>query len=213
MAWTGAKPLGESMKAKTVYDSFRALLKGLPTVSTPGSPALRIPLTDGIIDEICDDAIELLQCWDDFFSLLARAKPTENDLSNAHKIAEKAVAKHREMMGKLTPKGHLCEDHAINQFLSLPPGLFRLLIEEWVEHNHQIGSRVETRYRNQQDIDLRANSIAMSIHQMQLPEVKQRIKDVNKPRVVWAYRKRGVPPASQDSPERQQQDLHSRTSS
>ena len=109
--------------------------------------------------------------------------------------------------------GHLCEDHAINQFLSLPPGLFRLLIEEWVEHNHQIGSRVETRYRNQQDFDLRANSIVQSIHQLQHPKVQQRIKDVNKPRVGGAYRKREVPPASQDSPERQQQDLHSRTSS
>ena len=72
--------------------------------------------------------------------------PTEEEISRARTVAEEAVSKHVALLKKKTPKVYVAEDHAVDQYLTFRPGFMRLLVEHWVERNHQEGYQVEQQY-------------------------------------------------------------------
>jgi hypothetical protein len=74
---------------------------------------------------------------------ILRAKKRENhSLESLEKAIECAGTKHRELELSVTPKVHITEVHTKQQWMELPFSLF-WVIEEFVEHNHQIGQKYE----------------------------------------------------------------------
>ncbi|KAL7524683.1 hypothetical protein ACHAXR_000674, partial [Thalassiosira sp. AJA248-18] len=80
-----------------IFDGFRSILKG----------GCRDGLNVHFIDTLCDDIISLLELRNNFFSLLQKEKPTEEDKLKAQDVAEAAVTKHREVVKNVTPKVHI----------------------------------------------------------------------------------------------------------
>ena len=91
------------------------------------------------IDDLCDAVIVVMHSWNAFFSTLQQKVPAEDEKTKVQAIAEKAVRKHQALVKNMIPKVHLAEAHAVDQYLRVRPGLVRLLIEHWVERNHQEG--------------------------------------------------------------------------
>jgi hypothetical protein len=72
-----------------------------------------------------------------------RTKERENhSLKYLEKAIECAGTRHRELELSVTPKVHTTEVHAKQQWVELPFSLF-WVIEQFVEHNHQIGRKYE----------------------------------------------------------------------
>ena len=74
-----------------------------------------------------------------------------------------------------TPKGHITEIHAPQYFRDMPNGLFHLLIEQWVERNHQDGKKIEAHRKHISNLGKKMNSIAQRKHTIKHPEIQDRI--------------------------------------
>ena len=104
--------------------------------------------------------IELLDVWDKFFALLHKEKPTQEDKNQAPVLADKAAKAGREIPVNATHKGRIAEIHAPQYFREMPSGLFCLLIEQWVERNHQDGEKIESQHKYIPNLEKKVNSIA-----------------------------------------------------
>ena len=159
-------------------------------------------VTDELINKLCDDTIKLLELWDTYFSLMNKEKPTDEDIkTKAPAVAEAAVRKHQEVLKNITPKVHLAEYHAVDQFQQLPPGMVRLLVEQWVEVNHQISKKKEAQHSHMPDHQKRANSIAKSQHKSRNPDIIQRINEVKNHKKRGPYKKKKKEQGTSDSVE------------
>ncbi len=85
--------------------------------------------------------------WNSFFSVLQKEEPTEDERKSARGIAQSTVYAYYALLKNKTPKVHVAEDHAVDQYLNLRPGLLRLLVEHWVEQNHQESAKIENRFK------------------------------------------------------------------
>ena len=150
------------------------------------------------LDELTEDMIDLLTYWNDFFVLLHKKNPTQEEKESAQGLADKAVKKLREVLGNVTPKTHVSETHAPKCFLEMPSGLFRLLIEQWLERNHQDGKKLEAQHQHMSNVQQRAESIGKREHQKHHPLIEDRIKAVHAKGARGNYAKR-----SADTPEPQ----------
>jgi len=139
----------------------------------------RNTIQDTYITDLCDDVTALMGDWNAFFSLLQQEHPTEAERDSAEEVAEKVVKAHYALLGNKTPKVHIAKDHAIDHYLRLRPGLMRLLIEHWVEHNHQESSKLENRFNRVPKFEARANFTAAARHAANNAAVKIRITEVN----------------------------------
>ena len=170
-------------KPRPIFEGFRKILK--QTENRNAS------VTDVFVDKLCDDTIELLELWNTYFSLMNKEKPDNDDIiKKAPAVAEAAVRKHQEVLKNMTPKVHLAEYHTVDQYQRLPPGLVRLLVEQWVEVNHQVGKKKEAQFRHMPDNEKRANSTAKSQHRARNPAIVQRIKEVQQHKSRGLYKKK-----------------------
>jgi len=154
-------------------------------------------ITDQYIDDLCTKMVDVMSSWNEFFSILQKETPTEEDRSKVDAVAKKAVDKHIALVGNITPKVHIAEDHAVDQYLRVRPGLVRLLIEHWVERNHQDGHRIEQQFKNERNIGRKAEFVAGKMHKKSNPEIRQKITEVHKSKRIcdvpgkYSKRKRG----------------------
>ena len=150
--------------AKTICKDFRAELQKMDS-------NLLKKDTDECLDKLTKDMIELLEAWDKFFTLLHKEKPTQEDKNKAPVLADKAAKKGREMLGNATLKGHIAEIHVPKYFRDMPNGLFRLLIEHWVERNHQ-DRKNEAQHKYIPNAGKKMNSITQREHTIKHPEIQ-----------------------------------------
>lgn len=178
-----------------VYNKWRRILK---EERRPGVEDAEI---DGLL---MNQVIELMTAWNDFFTLLRQTKPTDADRKAAPGGARKAVDLHVALLGNKTPKVHTVEDHAVEQFLCLRPGLMALIMEDedFVERNHQTGSKIEDQHKRVANLQDNADYTAAKMYLMMNPEVQRRIKEVNDATKRGSYkeRKREAAPPSEAAP-------------
>ena len=155
-----------------VYDEgFKKILKD----------ARRESVSEAQIDTLVADVVHLMQCWNEFFSLLQQAKPTEDERARAPEVAQKAVRAHHKLLKNITPKVHVAEDHAVDQYLRVRPGLMRLLIEHFVEKNHQDGYKIEKQFNHEPSLQRRANFTAAARHAANNGAIQAKVAEVNAP--------------------------------
>jgi len=104
-----------------------------------------------------------------------------------------------------TPKVHVAEDHAVDQYLTFRPGFMRLLIEHWVERNHQEGYLVEQQYKRVPGMEARADFTAQARHKANNAQMKTHIKWVQEDRARGKYKKRTSDSAVTPSPKQKKQ--------
>ena len=112
---------------------------------------------------------------------------------------------HIDLVKNITPKVHIAEDHAVNKYLCLWPGLVRLLIEHWVEWNHQDGFRIEDQFKRERNLGRRAEFVAGRMHEMSNVGIRQKITQVHntgkrKTNVPGVYKKKRLCEAITPSP-------------
>ena len=85
------------------------------------------------------------------------------------KMIDRAMALHRKMGLSVTPKAHGMEHHAVPQMRRVQGGIGKLM-ENWVEHYHQVGYRYDVSFcragslQNQAGIRSRMESRACHPH-------------------------------------------------
>ena len=66
---------------------------------------------------LCDGVADAMGNWNNFFSLLQKENPSEEDRRNASEVAQNAVNSHFLLLGNKTPKVHVAQAHAVPQYL------------------------------------------------------------------------------------------------
>ena len=165
-----------------IYNGYRAVLK----MEENRRPAV----TNKYIDDLCDSAIVLMKSCNEVFSLLQKEKPTDDEQKRAREVADTAVSNHFALLNNKTPKVHVARDHAVDQYERLAPGFLRLLIEHWVELNHQQGYRIEQQFKHVPGNKAKAEFTAQSRHSANNAAIHQRKEFVKKYNARGGYKKR-----------------------
>lgn len=119
------------------------------------------PMSDAEIDQLCEDTKQLYLLWDGAFSLARKINPTKEDCSLFLRYVQAAVDCHERLGCNITHKVHLMLVHVYLQMMTVPRGLGEKM-EDWVELQHQIGSRRRRRFRTMKDLQRRAVAMARS---------------------------------------------------
>jgi len=138
--------------ASFVFDEFAKILKDEARKNN------HCTLSDDDIDHICDQHKEVYLLWDGAFSTARTINPTEDDRSLYCRFVNAAVHCHVKLGCSVTHKVHLMHTHVVVQ-MKIPGGLGEKM-EDWVELQHQSGSRDRRRYRTTKDIAIRATARA-----------------------------------------------------
>jgi len=134
---------------------------------------------DTVIDKLCDNIIDLLTKSYELFQILIEHERKEEDVDKAKVMVKEYMAKWREMMPTVPPKAHIMEDHAVEQFQRhFENGLY-LVIEQFVEQNHQNGRRLDDQCKRVPDHQTRANTHCKRKALDGLAVVQKRIKVVH----------------------------------
>ena len=104
--------------------------------------------------------------------------PTPDDVKELKEKIKIAVRIHRSAGLSITPKVHIVEDHLAEQYANIPGGIAHLL-EDFVEHNHQIAHRQDEQTKRIVDEQTRADCKAKQKHIDHNPKVQQQIRSVN----------------------------------
>ena len=174
-AWFGGSYNGKCSKkcmrnAQKIFDEKRMLLKQNYDQSKCNEP---------FIDLLCDNMIALLISWDGVFSILRKVSPTFHDTQEAAERIKLAISNHRKMnVLSVTPKVHSIEDHAFDQYALFPDGI-ALMIEDFVEQNHQNGHRNEENFKRIVNPDIRAMCGAKARRNQNNANIQLQIKLVN----------------------------------
>ena len=96
---------------------------------------------------------------------------------------------HFALLNNKTPKVHVAQEHAVTQYLHVRPGMMRLLMEHWVEKNHQDSARIENTFKHIPNLQSRANFAAGARHAANNSEIKKRIAEVDSKSARGEYKK------------------------
>lgn len=174
-------------------------------------------VTEEFVNELCADIIKSMKAWNEFFSILQRKKPTQEERNGrAQDAAKTAVRLHVKVLNNKTPKVHVGKDHAVDQYLHFHPGFVRLITEHWVERSHQIGAKDEKNFRHVPNLDDRANQVAARRHQRNNGDIKKRIMEVHAAGKRGSYDKKRAQPDTPVAPQpnqnrRQRTDIEDQT--
>ena len=127
--------------------------------------------------KLCDDVTELFTSWNAVFSKARKPSPTPDDVKELKEKIKIAVRVHRSAGLSITPKVHIVEDHLAEQYANIPGGIAYLL-EDFVEHNHQIVHRQDEQMKRIVDEQTRAECKAKRKHIDHNPKVQQQIQSV-----------------------------------
>eukprot|EP00984_Skeletonema_dohrnii_P027892 scaffold17602_cov77-Skeletonema_dohrnii-CCMP3373.AAC.2 len=138
---------------------------------------------------LCEDCVEYLVLWDAAFAAVHVDNPDQAACDKAQLYIDLAMFKHRQLKFRVTPKTHGMEKHVVSQMLRMK--ILSKLIEHWVEHYHQIGSRYDLKWINQSNELKRAVIRARREFTASHPEVLKR-KEI----IMESLRKRKTPDAT-----------------
>jgi len=105
--------------------------------------------------------------------------PTEMDRATVRQVTDTAVNAHFALLRNKTPKVHVAEEHAVAQYMRLRPGMMRLLMEHWVEKNHQDSAKIEHNFKRVPNLQSRANFVAGARHAANNSLIKKRVAEVD----------------------------------
>ena len=118
--------------------------------------------TTAIITDFTKDVMYQFQIWNDIFARIS--KNTEEEMTpeycdKTQTIIDMAMKHWREKLKfSITPKLHAVECHVVYQMRNVPG--FAHMLEQWIEHYHQIGHRYDSQWKGQtleKQAELRAN--------------------------------------------------------
>ena len=113
------------------------------------------------------------------FQILIKHERESDDVEKATTMVKDYMDKWREMMPTLPPKAHIIDDHAIEQFVRhFENGLY-LVIEQFVEQNHQNGRRLDDQCKRVPDQQTRANTHCKRKALDGLAAIRKRQKEVH----------------------------------
>ena len=58
-------------------------------------------------------------------------------------VVDMVISNHFPLLKNMTPKVHFSGENAVDQYKRLTPRFLWLLVEHWVELNHQLGYIIE----------------------------------------------------------------------
>ena len=167
-AWNGNDAKDVLRNPEKFYGGMRVVLLAFKEESIPTEA----------IDLLLHNIIELLKSWNTVFSMLCSKKRTQQMQTHLKNAIEKAVKHHRELGLSITPKVHLIEDHALDQFINMPYSLF-YLIEEFVEQNHQKDHNFEEQVKRIKTVAVKAKAKAKKVWISLDSAVQKRIHQVH----------------------------------
>ena len=131
------------------------------------------------VDALCDRVTGVLRSWKTVFDILSKGgKPTDEDKASLEAAIAVAIDKHRVCNSPyFTPKAHTMDVHALWQYshhTNLP-----LIIEEFVERNHQDGMKIDSRTKRMPDKEKRANTTAKRKAFATIGSIQKQIKLVH----------------------------------
>jgi hypothetical protein len=139
--------------ADYLFDEFAIILK------SEGNRKEDSPMSDADIDRFCETTKHLFQLWDGAFALARKISPTDDDCELYLQYVQAAVDCHVKFGCNITHKVHLMLVHVYLQMKTVPRGLGEKM-EDWVELQHQIGSRRRRQFRTMKDLQRRASAAA-----------------------------------------------------
>ena len=113
-----------------------------------------------IVEEFCGQVSSGLILWNDIFARISDQKADMNDeyCDETQQLINVAMDQMRKLNFSITPKLHVVETHIVYQMRTVPG--FAYMLEQWIEHYHQIGHRMDVQWKGQQyehQARLRAN--------------------------------------------------------
>ena len=93
-------------------------------------------------------------------------------------VTDTVVNAHFVLLGNKTLKVYVAQEHAVAQYLHVRPGMMRLLMEHWVEKNHQDGAKIENNFKHIQNLQSRANLSAGARQAANNSKIKKRVAEV-----------------------------------
>mmetsp|Transcript_25254 Transcript_25254/g.45689 ORF Transcript_25254/g.45689 Transcript_25254/m.45689 type:complete len:133 (-) Transcript_25254:57-455(-) len=111
------------------------------------------------------------------------------DRATVRQVTDTAVNAHFALLRNKTPKVHVAEEHAVAQYLCLRPGMMRLLMEHWVEKNHQDSAKIEHNFKRVPNLQSRANFVAGARHAANNSLIKKRVAEVDLQTARGQYKK------------------------
>ena len=196
------KPLKEIKKqAETIFSDARVMLLEFK------DPDVNI----SEINTLCDNMVDLLTRSYNLFEILHKHNPTQDDIEVVRTRVTSYIAKWREMLPTMPPKAHIIEDHAVEQFVRhLQNGLW-LVIEQFVERNHQEGRILDDQCKRVPILQQRAETHCKRKGLNGLASIRKRQKVVQSATAKGKYKKKGDqdvssldPPPATVSPMRQE---------
>ena len=179
-------PLKKIMdNAEAIFDEAKVMLRRYKDEN--------VEEIDAKIDAHCDKVVDLLQTWNNFFRILHKESPTEEDFVKLEEVAAEAEEKHRIVRTVVdnsndVPKPHIAGRHAVEQFRE-HKGLLRKMYEQFVEHNHQIELKNENKYKRIPNHEKRAESSAKRRHGDSNSDFARQRRKVNKSTARGKYDK------------------------
>ena len=131
---------------KLLMDNAGSIMAEVEQIMLDMLPSNESPTAEKV-KKTCTALKHFFILWDDSFSAVHKADPTEQDCLDAQEKIDRAMKQMRSMGMAVTPKAHGMEDHVVNQMRSTPGGIVRM-IEHWVERYHQVGFRYDDKWQN-----------------------------------------------------------------
>lgn len=130
--------------------------------------------SDSEIRQVCKDIEVALTLWDKVFTMCQKHNPSPDDCDKTQLLINMAMKAIRKLGLSITPKLHGMEDHVVNQMRNIKGGIAPLM-EYWIEHYHQIGSKFDRKCRHARSAmdlaQMRVRDDTMRNH----PQVKQQL--------------------------------------
>ena len=163
--------------AKLIFDDAKILLRNHK----------RQDLDDSAVDIICDKTATILTASLNLFEVLLRSSPAASDIAEARLKLKVFMELYRGYFQKVTPKAHALEDHMIDQYITHLENGLPLVIEQFVERNHQDGKRHDEQVKRIKDPQIRADNMAKRKYLDDLAVIKIRQKAVRKSKSRVSY--------------------------
>jgi len=113
------------------------------------------------------------------FNIPHKESPSDDDIKEARILVDEYAAKSRETMKSVTPKGHVAGAHSIDQLIKHRENGLPIVIEQFVERNHQEGSIIDEQCKRIVCKEKRADKHCKRKALHGLASLRKRIKVVN----------------------------------
>ena len=146
-AWNGKDSRDAMSNPERYYGTMKRLLYDVINRSSKSA-------VKRLLRKVC----RLLRSWHDVFHNLRSEERTWSQYEELDKQIKKAVHLHRRMGLPITPKVHILEDHGRKKREEMDEMdiTFFFTIEDFVEHNHELGNTQEERVKRVHNANVRA---------------------------------------------------------